>query len=53
MSKYQIWDKGKLVPAFCRKPKDSRAIPLVPDAQERKLGIRYYIPMEEVTPWHY
>ena len=44
-SKYQIWDNGKLVPAFVHKPRDSRAILLgATNAQERKLGIKYYIP---------
>jgi len=44
-SKYQIWDGGKLVPAFTRKPKNPLAIPLgATDATERKLGIKYYIP---------
>lgn len=44
-SKYQIWDCNRLVPAFTRKPKDPRAIELtVTNAEERKLGIKYYIP---------
>ncbi len=44
-SKYQIWDGGKLVPAFTRKPPNPNAILLgVRNAQERELGIKYYIP---------
>ena len=50
-NKYQIWDKGVLVPAYQRKPKDPKAIPLVvTNAQERRLGIKYYTPADkEVT----
>ncbi len=44
-TKYQIWDAGKLVPAFTRKPKNPRAEKLgARNLQERELGIKYYIP---------
>ncbi len=47
-SKYRIWDDNVLVAAFCRRPKDPRAIKLtVRNAQERALGIKYYIPAEK------
>lgn len=48
-TKYQIYDNGRLVPAFTRKPKDARAIKLeTRDATERKLGIKYFIPASEL-----
>jgi hypothetical protein len=48
-TKYQIWDKGILVPAFVRKPKDPRAIRLnARNAEEQRLGIRYYIPAAKI-----
>lgn len=48
-SKYQIWNDGKLVPAFCRKPKDpeicSKIIEIQnPTINEKELGIKYYLP---------
>jgi len=44
-SKRRIWDKGVLVPAFTRKPKDPRARELSPRTiDEKKRGIKYYIP---------
>ena len=49
-TKYQIWDKGQLVPAFTRKPKNPSAIPLtVRNAEERTKGIKYYIPALDLT----
>jgi len=48
-TKYQIWDKNRLVPAFCRKPKDPRAELLgARDAAEQKLRIKYYIPADKL-----
>ena len=48
-TKYQIYDQNRLVPAFCRKPKDPRAELLgATDATERKLGIKYYIPADKL-----
>lgn len=44
-TKYKIWNNGKLVPAYTRKPKNPAAIRLTcTTAEERKLGIRWYIP---------
>lgn len=49
-TKYKIWDKGQLVPAYTRLPKDPRAEKLSSTtAQERKLGIKYYIPAEAIA----
>lgn len=48
-SKYRIWDKGHLVPAWTRKPKSVEGvIELKPQTiQEHKLGIKWYLPHEE------
>ena len=49
-SKYRIWDKGILVPAYTRKPKDPRAIALgVRTLEERQIGLKYYIPADAIT----
>jgi hypothetical protein len=49
MSKYQIWDNNKLVPAFIRKPKDVRAERLtVRTIDETRKGIKYYIPASKI-----
>ena len=48
-SKYRIWDKGHLVPAWTRKPKSVEGvIELKPQTiQEHKLGIKWYLPHKE------
>lgn len=47
MSKYRIWHKGKLVPAYKQKPKNTKAKPLtVRSAEERKIGLNWYLPEE-------
>lgn len=44
-SKYGIWDNGILVPAFKRRIQDKRCVPLtVTNAQEREIGLKYYMP---------
>jgi hypothetical protein len=45
-SKYQIWDTGRLVPAWTRKPKkiDGVVNLTVRDLTEQRLGIRWYLP---------
>ena len=44
-SKYQIWDTGRLVPAWTRKPKIDGVVKLtVRDLTEQRLGIRWYLP---------
>ena len=49
-SKYRLWDKGILVPAYTRKPKDPRAIALgVRTLEERQIGLKYYIPADAIT----
>ena len=49
-SKYKIWDKGSLVPAYNRKINDKRLRPLgVTTAQERQYGLKYYIPADGLT----
>ena len=48
-SKYRIWDKGHLVPAWTRRPKNVEGVmELKPQTiQEHKLGIKYYLPYSE------
>jgi len=42
MSKYKIWDKNKLVNAYCRKPKNKKVILLTTRTiDEVKRGIKY------------
>ena len=49
-SKYRIWDKGILVPAYTRKPKDPRAIALgARTLEERQIGLKYYIPADALV----
>ena len=44
-SKHKIWDAGRLVPAWNRKPKLEGVIELaVRDATEQRLGLRWYLP---------
>jgi hypothetical protein len=44
-SKYRIWDAGRLVPAWTRKPKIDGVVKLtVRDLTEQRLGIRWYLP---------
>jgi len=39
---YRIWNKGILVRAFCRRPKNVKVVPLSPRTiDEAKRGIRY------------
>lgn len=43
-TKYKIWHKGKLVPAFCRKPKNHKVLLLTARTiDEIKKGIRYIL----------
>ncbi len=45
MKTYKIWDDGKLVRAFVRKPKNPNARLLEPRTiQEAALGLKYYLP---------
>jgi hypothetical protein len=47
-SKYKIWDKGELVPAWTRKPKNPEAKRLeVRTLEEAKLGICWYLPAQK------
>ena len=44
-TKYRIWDKGVLVNAYCRKPKNLQVLELkFRTLDEIKKGIKYYIP---------
>ena len=46
-AKYWIWDKGCLVPAYVRKPKNPDAVWLgIRTTEEARLGIRYYAPVK-------
>ena len=46
-SKYRIWDRNVLVPAFTRQPRDPRAVRLEKRTfEEAHLGLRWYIPAE-------
>ena len=48
-AKYQIYDQGKLVPAFTRKVKDPRAVAIgATTAEERRIGLKYYIPADKL-----
>lgn len=52
-SKYQIWDRNQLVPAFCRLPANKMVQEKLvkieyPTASERKKGIKYFIPAANI-----